>query len=76
MLEKNTNLQNLLPQLDLEGTHPLRFSPVPVEVAQGSPFEDDNNWTLNENPDGENLIKFWSEVETDLSSNDRIDFEN
>lgn len=75
MLEKNPNLQNLLPQLDLNESHPLRFSPVPVE-ATNSAFESDDDWELTENPDGDKLIKFWDEVENDLVTRDTIDFEN
>lgn len=77
MTDKNTNLQNLLPQLDLNESHPLRFSPVPVEVVENGAFEADDNWELTENPDGDNLIKFWNEVEIDLvSKRDNLDFEN
>ena len=76
MFEKNPNLQNLLPQLDLDETHSLRFSPVTVEALDTSAVDMDDNWTLNDAADGENLIKFWNEVEVDLSNSDKIDFEN
>lgn len=76
MFEKNPNLQNLLPQLDLDETHSLRFSPVTVEALDTNAVDQDDNWRLTDDSDGENLIKFWNEVGVDLANSDKIDFES
>lgn len=52
----------------------MAFEPVSVDddeltsAINNDPLDNDNNWQLNERPDTNELIAFWSEVEQDVAS--------
>jgi len=72
MLKIKKSLSLHLPHFDLAPPRPMQLSPVRedndelMQAVQADPDEHDNNWELNERPDGAELDTFWNSVEDDV----------
>jgi hypothetical protein len=53
---------------------PMVFEPVTADddeltsAINNDPLDSDNNWQLNERPDTNELVAFWTEVEQDVAN--------
>jgi len=72
-----------LPHFDFSFPHPLELAPVSADDddltrdIELDPVTHDNNWTLDERPDTNELESFWTQVESDLRQDPEwVDFGN